>query len=89
MQRYGFIHDCECVNLAFSDSGLFGLNFTGRSTHSKEILDVMLQEFENFRRPIDEVVINFYKLRNWIEQRIWLKETFLLTLAIKVIDLKN
>lgn len=46
------------------------MNFTGRSSHSKETLDVMLQEFENFRRPIDEVELN--RAKNMIKRNILL-----------------
>jgi len=56
--------------LTFSDSGLFGLNFTGRSEQSRELMDVILSEFEKLRRPIDEVELN--RAKNMMKRNILL-----------------
>ena len=53
-----YISSCESVNLHFSDSGLFGFNFTGNSSYGKNIVEDMLETFEGFRRPIDDAELN-------------------------------
>jgi predicted Zn-dependent peptidase len=49
-----YVSGCESINLHFEDTGIFGLNFTGDSAHSNEIVNDMLEVLDNFRRPIDE-----------------------------------
>jgi hypothetical protein len=51
-QRYGFVESIDCVNSTFSDSGVFGLNILGASTHSKELLDVIMKELHLLREPV-------------------------------------
>jgi len=53
-----YMNDCESINLHFTDSGLFGLNFTGSSSYCKDILLDMLAVFEKFQRKIDETELN-------------------------------
>lgn len=55
MRKTYFVNQCETINLHYSDTGIFALNFTGDSAHSREILNLMIQTFESFRRPIDQV----------------------------------
>jgi predicted Zn-dependent peptidase len=49
-----YISSCESINLHFSDTGLFGFNFTGSSAYGKNIVDDMLETFQGFRRHIDD-----------------------------------
>jgi hypothetical protein len=58
LRRTYFVNQCETINLHFSDTGIFALNFTCDSPHSRTILDLMVQIFEGFRKPIDQVEIN-------------------------------
>jgi predicted Zn-dependent peptidase len=58
LRRKYYISTCECINLHFSDSGVFALNFTGDSSHSKEILSDILNTLNGFRTNIDEVELN-------------------------------
>ena len=44
------------------------MNFTGDSAHSKEIMDLMVQTFENFRKPIDQVELN--RAKNCLKRAI-------------------
>lgn len=53
-----YISNCSSINLHFSDSGLFGFNFTGNSAYSKNILEDILETFESFRKPIDPAELN-------------------------------
>lgn len=53
-----YISSCESMNMHFSDSGLFGFNFTGNSAYGKNIVEDILETFEGFRKPIDEVELN-------------------------------
>jgi len=68
LRRTYYVSQCETINLHFSDSGLFALNFTGDSAHSKEILEMMVQTFENFRKPIDQVELN--RAKNCLKRQI-------------------
>lgn len=68
-QKY-YIHECESVNLHFSDSGLFGLNFTGSSANSKEMLNDMLEVLDNFRKPISEAELT--RTKNILKRNILL-----------------
>jgi hypothetical protein len=44
------------------------LNFTGDSAHSKEIMEMMVQVFESFRKPIDQVELN--RAKNCLKREI-------------------
>lgn len=47
---------------------MFALNFTGDSAHSKEILELMVQTYESFRKPIDQVELN--RAKNILKRNI-------------------
>ena len=68
LRKTYFVSQCETINLHFSDSGIFALNFTGDSAHSSEILDLMLQTFDSFRKPIDQVELN--RAKNILKRNI-------------------
>lgn len=70
LQKYHFIHECEAINSHFTDSGLFGLNFTGSSYQCKEILLEMLNIFNAFRSGIDEVDLS--RAKNILKRQILL-----------------
>ena len=53
-----YISNCSSINLHFTDSGLFGFNFTGNSAYSKNILEDIIETFEGFRNNIDPVELN-------------------------------
>jgi hypothetical protein len=48
-----YVSNCESINLHFSDSGLFGFNFTGNSAYGKQIVNDMIEQFNGFRGAID------------------------------------
>lgn len=73
LQRHHFIHECEAINSHFTDSGLFGLNFTGNSHNSKEILHEMLNILNQFRTKIDEV--DLARAKNMLKRQILLNIT--------------
>lgn len=68
LRKTYFVSQCETINLHFSDSGIFALNFTGDSAHSSEILDLMLHTFDSFRKPIDQVELN--RAKNILKRNI-------------------
>lgn len=68
MRRTYYVNQCETINLHFSDTGIFALNFTGDSAHSREILDLMVKTFDGFRRPIDQVELN--RAKNILKRNI-------------------
>jgi predicted Zn-dependent peptidase len=68
LRRVYYVNQCETINLHYSDTGLFALNFTGDSAHSREILELMIQTFENFRKPIDQVELN--RAKNILKRNI-------------------
>ena len=70
MRKKYYISSCECVNLHFSDSGLFGFNFTGNSAHSKEMLNDIVEVFNSFRTKIDDVELN--RAKNILKRNILL-----------------
>lgn len=53
-----YISSCESINLHFTDSGLFGFNFTGNSSYGKNIVEDILETFEGFRKSIDDAELN-------------------------------
>jgi predicted Zn-dependent peptidase len=63
-----YISSCESINLHFTDSGLFALNFTGNSAYGKNIVEDMMDIFDGFRRPIDEVELN--RAKNILKRNI-------------------
>lgn len=68
-QKY-FIHECESINSHFTDSGLFGLNFTGSSHNSRDILNEMVEVFQLFRSRIDQTDLN--RAKNMLKRNILL-----------------
>jgi len=68
LRRTYYVNQCETINLHFSDTGIFALNFTGDSAHSREIMDLMVQTLENFRKPIDQVELN--RAKNILKRNI-------------------
>jgi len=68
LRKTYFVNQCETINLHFSDTGIFALNFTGDSAHSREILDLMIATFDGFRKPIDQVELN--RAKNILKRNI-------------------
>lgn len=58
MQKHSFVDSASAVNSHFSDSGLFGLTVEGPGSHSKELLNVLTDELNRLKSPIDEVELN-------------------------------
>ncbi len=68
LRKTYYVNQCETINLHFSDTGIFALNFSGDSAHSREILDIMIETFEGFRRPIENVELN--RAKNILKRNI-------------------
>ena len=49
-----YISNCSSINFHFSDSGLFGFNFTGNSSNGREIVYDIIECFISFSRKIDD-----------------------------------
>lgn len=70
LRKHYFIQECEAINSHFTDSGLFGLSFTGNSTNCKEILQEMIGIFEAFRSDLKEIDLN--RAKNMLKRQILL-----------------
>jgi len=70
LRRHYFIQECEAINSHFTDSGLFGLSFTGSSANCKEILQEMIGIFEAFRSDIKEIDLN--RAKNMMKRQVLL-----------------
>ena len=57
MQKYAFVDSASAKNLVFTDTGLFGMNISGSSDHTKDILYLCLQELHRLREKIPDVEI--------------------------------
>jgi predicted Zn-dependent peptidase len=68
-----FIQECEAINNHFTDSGLFGLSFTGSSPNSKDILQEMLKIFEDFRHDIKDEDLT--RAKNMLKRQVLLNMT--------------
>lgn len=73
LRRHYFIQECEAINSHFSDSGLFGLSFTGSSSNSKDILQEMIGIFEAFRSGVSETELN--RAKNMLKRQVLLNVT--------------
>ena len=70
VQQHYFIHECEAISSHFSDSGLFGLSFTGSSHNSKDILLQMINIFNEFKNGVNEV--DLQRAKNMIKRQVLL-----------------
>lgn len=77
-----YISTCESVNAHFTDSGLFGFNFTGNSSHGKQMVEDMINTFNGFRVKIEDAELSRAKnilkrsiLNNLLNQVDRLEET--------------
>ncbi len=69
MRKKYYVSNVECINLNFSDSGIFAFNFTGDSAHSKEMLNDIIESFNGLRTNIDEVELN--RAKNILKRSIY------------------
>ena len=68
-----FVQECEAINNHFSDSGLFGLSFTGSSSNCKEMMEVMIGIFNSFRGKISDV--DLQRAKNMLKRQVLLNMT--------------
>ena len=54
MQQYDFVDSAASINSHFTDSGLFGMQIEGPSSHSSELMSVLLQELHRLKEPIPD-----------------------------------
>jgi len=73
MRQKPYITESESINLHFSDSGLFALNFTGYSSHSSHMLNDMIETYNRLRQPIGEEEL--------VRAKNMLKRTILLNMS--------
>lgn len=55
MEEYNFIREFKCINLSYSDNGLFGLYITGESNYSKQLFDILIEQVRKLSRIDNEV----------------------------------
>ena len=58
MQKNNFVDGASAINSHFSDSGLFGMTIEGPGSHSSELMNVLVEELNGLRKPIEEVELN-------------------------------
>lgn len=58
MQKYNFIDGASSINSHFTDSGLFGMSIEGPSSHSQELMSVLLEELNRLKEPISDEELN-------------------------------
>jgi processing peptidase subunit alpha len=58
MQKHNFVDGVSSINSHFSDSGLFGLTIEGPSSHSQELMHVLLEELNRLKEPISDEELN-------------------------------
>ena len=58
MQRHNFVDGASAMNSHFSDSGLFGMSIEGPGSHSGELMNLLTEELNNLKNPIDDVELN-------------------------------
>lgn len=54
MQQYDFVDSASAINSHFTDSGLFGMSIEGPSSHSTELMSVLLQELHRLKEPVPD-----------------------------------
>lgn len=68
LRKHYFIQECEAINTHFTDSGLFGLTFTGNSANCKEILQEMINIFEGYRHSVTDV--DLARAKNMLKRQV-------------------
>lgn len=68
LRKHHFVSECEAISSSFTDSGLFGLSFTGHSNSGKEMLQEMIGIFESFRNNIKEEDLS--RAKNMLKRQI-------------------
>lgn len=58
MQKHNFVDGASAINSHFTDSGLFGMSVEGAGSHSADLMNVLTNELNALREPIDEVELN-------------------------------
>ena len=58
MQQHSFVDAASSINHHFTDSGLFGLTVEGPGSHSKEMLNLVIDQLNELKNPIDDVELN-------------------------------
>lgn len=54
LSRYPFLDTLSPINHSFSDSGLFGINVTGASSHSADLMSVAIHELQRLSQDISD-----------------------------------
>ena len=58
VQKHNFVDGASSINAHFSDSGLFGLSIEGPSSHSPDLMHVLLEELNRLKEPISDEELN-------------------------------
>ena len=54
LSRYPFLDTISSIHHTFTDSGLFGLNITGASSHSADLMSVAIHELQRLSQDITD-----------------------------------
>mmetsp|Transcript_36212 Transcript_36212/g.35150 ORF Transcript_36212/g.35150 Transcript_36212/m.35150 type:complete len:204 (-) Transcript_36212:17-628(-) len=54
MQRYNFVEGVSAVSSHFTDSGIFGINIQGPSSHSADLMYVVVEELNKLKLRITD-----------------------------------
>ncbi len=54
LSRYPFLDSISPIHHTFTDSGLFGINVTGASTHSSDLLAVAIHELQRLGHDVTD-----------------------------------
>ena len=58
MQKHNYVDGASAINSHFTDSGLFGMSIEGPGSHSSELMNLLVEELNKLKDPIDEVELN-------------------------------
>jgi predicted Zn-dependent peptidase len=58
LRHYNYVDYSSSFNAHFTDSGIFGLTIEGPGSHSKDLLDLGVQELNNLKSTISEEELN-------------------------------
>lgn len=58
LQKYNYVDGVSAINAHFSDSGIFGLSIEGPSSHSQDLMHVLLEELNRLKEPISDEELN-------------------------------
>lgn len=58
VHKHNFVDGASGINVNYSDSGLFGMSIEGPGAASQDLMNVLVEELNNLKNPIDEIELN-------------------------------